>query len=119
MISKIRRGNILLASYHFPHEDRTVIRQRPVLVLQCDEDNENSYYPLVIVAPVTTQKIDRIYEQDVFLPEGEGGLDEDSKVLLGALQAVTKTSLISRIGSLSQPTMEIINLKLLRLFGFL
>jgi hypothetical protein len=28
----------------------------------------------VIVAPITTKKIERIYEQDVFLPEGEGRL---------------------------------------------
>ena len=119
MISKIKRGDIFLASYHFPHEDRVVTRQRPVLALQCDEDNENPHYPLVIVAPITTKKIERIYEQDVFLPEGEGRLDEDSKVLLGALQAVTKTSLVKKIGSISQQTVEIINLKLLRLFEFL
>ena len=52
MTSRMKRGDIYLASYHFPHENGTVVRQRPVLVLQCDEDNENSYYPLVIVAPV-------------------------------------------------------------------
>lgn len=83
---RIQRGEIFLASYHFPHEDRVVTKQRPVLVLQCDADNENPHYPLVIVAPITTRKIDRIYAQDVFLPEGEGGLDEYSKVLLGAMQ---------------------------------
>jgi len=116
---RIKRGDIYLASYHFPHEDETIIRQRPVLVLQCDDDNENPHYPLVIVAPVTTKKIERIYEQDVFLRKGEGGLDEDSKVLLGVMQAVTKTSLVNRIGSLSHRTMEVINLKLLRLLGFL
>ena len=41
----------------------------------------------MIVAPVTTQK---------------RGLDEDSKVLLGALQAVTKTALGKRSGGVNE-----------------
>ena len=115
---RIQRGEIFLASYYFPHENQVVTKHRPVLVLQSNVDNENPYYPLVIVAPITTKKIDRIYEQDVFLPEGEGCLDEDSKVLLGAMQSVTKASLERRIGRVSPQIMEIIDLKLLRLLGF-
>jgi len=86
----IRRGEIHLASFVFPHERTT--KTRPVLVLQCDEDNENPYYPFVLIAPLTTRKVETIYQQDVFLPKGEGDLKEDSKVLLGALTAMKKTS---------------------------
>ena len=115
MTYRIKRGDIYLARYHFPHEGETIIRQRPVLVLQCDEDNENPHYPLVIVAPVTTRKIERIYEQDVFLTKGVHFVHQRLRLMEGG----TKTSLLNKIGSLSQQTMESINLKLLRLFGFL
>ncbi|MGA9348080.1 MAG: type II toxin-antitoxin system PemK/MazF family toxin, partial [Anaerolineae bacterium] len=69
----------------FPHEasEPGAEKVRPVLVLQNDEDNMDERYPIVLAAPVTTQKGDRLYEQDIFLPRGEAGLDCESKVLLG------------------------------------
>ena len=60
----IRRGEIYLARlFDFPHEDdRAAEKERPVLILQNDEDNENPHYPFVIVAPLSTKKLDRVYK---------------------------------------------------------
>jgi len=116
---RILRGDICLASFRFPHEEEIQTKHRPVLIIQNDIDNESVNYPLVIIAPITTQKVERIYEQDVFIAKGEGSLEENSKVLLGAMQAVTKKALVRRLGSVYSETMERINLKLLRLLGFL
>ncbi|MFQ6073234.1 MAG: type II toxin-antitoxin system PemK/MazF family toxin [Methanosarcinales archaeon] len=67
-MSNINRGEIYLArSFDFPHQKTSEIKNRPVLILQCAEDNKNDFYPLVIVAPITTKKTDYIYQQDVFL----------------------------------------------------
>ena len=71
-------------------------KTRPVMVLQCDEDNDNPYYPFTVIAAISTRKVETIYQQDVLLSKGEGGLKEDSKVLLGALAAMKKTSLVKR-----------------------
>ena len=91
----------------------------PVLILQNDADNRNTHYPLVQAAPITTQKTDRIYQQDVLLPAGEANLEQTSKVLLGLTQPFLKTRLGQKLGQLSPERMREVDLKLLRLFGFI
>jgi len=118
-----RRGEIHLVSYVFPHEraDRTgeaiPEKERPVLILQTDDDNGNDRYPLVLGAPLTTQKTDRVYQQDVLLRAGEANLAHDSKVLLGLTQPFLKTRLGRTIGCVSARTMAQVEAKLSRLFG--
>lgn len=94
-------------------------KQRPILILQNIEDNGNLYYPLVQAAPITTQKAERVYAQDVLLPAGEANLQRTSKVLLGLTQPFLKTHLGQRLGSLSPARMREVDAKLLRLFGLL
>jgi mRNA-degrading endonuclease toxin of MazEF toxin-antitoxin module len=120
-ILRIRRGEVYIARlFEFPHEgDAATEKERPVLVLQNDEDNDNSYYPFVIVAPVSTKKLDRVYKQDVFIKAGEGGLTSDSKILLGIIRTILKTDLIRKLGKLNKQRMEEINIKVFRELGFL
>lgn len=121
---RIRRGEVYLVSYVFPHERRAATggsnteKDRPVLILQNDEDNDNERYPLVLAAPITTQKIDRIYEQDVLLPAGDAKLKQESKVLLGLTQPFVKARLGRKVGRLAPHKMTQVELKLLRLLGF-
>lgn len=112
----IRRGEVYLVAYTFPHEQTA--KERPVLILQTDLDNANDRYPLVLAAPITTQKTERIYEQDVFLPVGEANLKEDSKVMLGLTQPFAKVRLGLQMGRISNSRMRLVEIKLLRLFGF-
>ncbi|HED04605.1 MAG TPA: hypothetical protein ENI60_07575 [Candidatus Fraserbacteria bacterium] len=71
---RIQRGDVFIAAYAFPHERGAVSagsglgKERPILILQNDEDNNNQRYPLVLAVPITTQKIKRVYEQDILLP---------------------------------------------------
>lgn len=119
------RGDVYRASYTFPHERETapvagdVEKERPVLILQNDLDNDNERYPLVLAAPITTQKRDRVYEQDVLLPAGEANLTHTSKVLLGLTQPFLKSRLGQRVGHISPVKMKQMELGLLRLFGIL
>ena len=121
----IRRGDVYWITYAFPHEKAAVVgkeegveKQRPVLILQINEDNRNVHYPLVQAAPITTQKTGRVYEQDVLLPAGEANLQRTSKVLLGLTQPFLKARLGQRLGRVSPSKMREIDIKLLRLFGF-
>jgi mRNA-degrading endonuclease toxin of MazEF toxin-antitoxin module len=88
------------------------------LILQTDADNDNPRYPLVMAAPITTQKTERVYEQDVLLPAGEANLEQTSKVLLGLSQPFLRKRLGRRYGRLSSPQQREVDIKLLRLFGF-
>ena len=114
----IRRGDVFLVTYAFPHEEGGSEKHRPVLILQSDDDNRNVHYPLVQAAPITTQKTDHVYEQDVLLPVGEANLSRTSKVLLGLTQPFLRARLGQRLGRISPTKMREIDLKLLRLFGF-
>jgi len=112
----IQRGEVYLVVYTFPHEQ--MAKERPILILQTDLDNANDRYPLVLAAPITTQKTERIYEQDIFLPAGEANLKQDSKVMLGLTQPFPKAHLGKRLGRISDGRMRLVEIKLLRLFGF-
>lgn len=123
---RIQRGDVYWVAYTFPHEKTSpatgedeVEKQRPILILQNAEDNENSHYPLVQAAPITTQKTERVYAQDVLLPAGEANLPYTSKVLLGLTQPFLKVHLGQRLGSLSPARMREVDAKLLRLFGLI
>ena len=120
----IQRGDVYWVTYAFPHEkaspvggDDEIEKQRPILILQNAEENRNSYYPLVQAAPITTQKTERVYAQDVLLPAGEANLQRTSKVLLGLTQPFLKTHLGQRLGSISPARMREVDARLLRLFG--
>jgi len=121
MTKVLRRGGVYMASYMFPHEAGGLGAEkvRPVLVLQNDEDNMDERYPIVLAAPITTQKVDRLYEQDIFLPRGEAGLDRESKVLLGLLRAFLKKDLAGYVGQVSPEVMREVEIKLLRLLGLI
>jgi len=120
-VDQIQRGEVYIAKFfEFPHESKEAIeKERPVLILQDDEDNFNRHYPLVIVVPISTKKLDRIYKQDVLIHAQEAGLSEDSKILVGIIRTIQKTDIVKRIGKLSKKQMEQVNIKLFRLLGFL
>jgi len=120
MPATVRRGEVYQARFAaFPQEKGTTGKERPVVILQDDEDNVNSHYPFVIVAPISSQKVRRIYKQDVFVPQGTAGLTADSKILIGVLRTIQKTDLLYKVGTLLSAQMEEVNLKLLRQMGFL
>jgi len=119
----MQRGDVYWITYAFPHEKASsmasedeVQKQRPILILQNGEDNRSSSYPLVLAAPITTQKTERVYAQDVLLPNGEANLQRTSKVLLGLTQPFLKAHLGQRLGHLSPARMREVDAKLLRLF---
>jgi mRNA-degrading endonuclease toxin of MazEF toxin-antitoxin module len=94
-----------------------VAKARPVLILQDDAENRNPRYPFVLVAPLTSRKVDAIYPEDVLLPKGTANLPVTSKALLGLIFAVTKEELVRRIGQVDEHHMAEINTVLQRLLG--
>lgn len=117
---RIRRGDVYVAQFGvFPHEREAEGKERPVVIVQNDEDNENPAYPVVVVVPVSTQKVNRVYKQDVVLPRGMSGLSEDSKALVGIVRTIEKADVVKKLGHLPKGKMEEVNLKLLRQMGFL
>ncbi len=116
----LRRGAVyLIGSYTFPHEIATggSAKARPVIILQDALENRNPHYPFVIVAPLTSRKVDAIYPEDVLLPAGVANLPVPSKVLLGLICAVEKTALTRWLGQVDDVRMAQIAAVLPRLLG--
>jgi mRNA-degrading endonuclease toxin of MazEF toxin-antitoxin module len=67
-------------------------QQRPVVVLQCDEDNHDPTYPIVLIAPISS-RADLKKQQDFLVHAGEAGLRTDSIIMLGLIQPVLRQDL--------------------------
>lgn len=115
----LHRGAVyLIGSYTFPHEiGGSSAKSRPVIVLQDELENQNPHYPFVIVAPLTSRKVDATYPEDVLLPAGVANLPVPSKVLLGLIYSVEKAALTRWLGQVDNIRMAQIDAVLRRLIG--
>ena len=98
----IKRGEIYLAVLD-PVVGSEIAKTRPVLVVS--NDINNTHAGTVSVLPITSQRMDKIYPFEIFLPQGAGNLPKESKAKADQIRTLDKTRLVSRIGSLSEPEM--------------
>lgn len=101
-----RRGEIYWVNLD-PTIGTEIAKTRPALIISNDIGNQ--YADRVIVAPITTRNMDRVYPFEVFVPRGEGGLAQNSKVLLDQIRAIDKRRLGNLIGGLSVERMAQVN----------
>ena len=113
-----KRGEIWLAKeFLFPYEEYG--KERPVLILQNDEDNANPTYPTIYVAPITTKLPSKRYPTDFLIQAGEGDFDHDSRILLGQVQPFLKINLTRKLGQIKEQTLKTIGAILLMNLGFM
>lgn len=98
----IKRGEIYLAVLD-PVVGNEISKTRPVLVVS--NDLNNTHAGTVSVLPITSQRLDKIYPFEIFLPQGTGNLPKDSKAKSDQIRTLDKTRLVSRIGSLPEQEM--------------
>jgi mRNA interferase MazF len=101
-----RRGELFWVSLD-PTIGSEIAKTRPCLVIS--NDLGNRYSDRVIVAPITASGLSRIYPYEVLVKAGEGGLAEDSKVMLDQIRSVDKRRLGRRIGALRHELMRDVN----------
>jgi mRNA interferase MazF len=73
--------------------------RRPVLIIQNDANNQ--YSPVIIVASITSTPARTARPTDVLIPAGEAGLAKPSRVLLNQLRTLDKRRLERYVGRLS------------------
>jgi len=71
-------------------------KTRPGMILSVNAMNHHS--PRLIIAPITS-KTGKIYPFEVFIPQGTGGLDKDSKIMLDQIRSLNKRRLRNKIGA--------------------
>jgi mRNA interferase MazF len=84
-----------------------IAKTRPVLIIS--NDTGNQYADRVIVAPISSGGIAKIYPFEVRLNAGEAGLSKDSKILLDQIRTLDKSRLGNQIGTLTVERLEEVN----------
>ena len=100
-MADVKRGDIWLVNLD-PTIGHEIKKSRPAIIIQ--NDLGNKYSPITIVAPITSQNVEKVYPIDVLLRRILG-LEKDSKVLLNQIRAIDKKRLIKKLGRVDSETM--------------
>jgi len=105
-VAIVRRGEVYVVEFD-PTRGSEIKKPRPAVVVQNDVDNR--YSPITIVAPISSKFDVELYPTEVLVKPSEGGLRTESVVLLNQLRAVDKARLGRRLGTLKPATMTLVN----------
>ena len=101
-----QRGELYWANLD-PVIGSEIAKTRPALIISNDVGNQ--YADRVIVAPISSSGLGKIYPFEVQLNPGEGSLSKESKILLDQICTLDKLRLGQQIGVLSAERMEEVN----------
>jgi mRNA interferase MazF len=110
-----KRGDVYLVSFD-PTLGAEIQKTRPALILQNDIGNEHS--PITIVAAVTSN-VARRGPTSVIVSAPDGGLADDSVILLNQIRSIDKQRLIRRLGAVHADTMVRVDQALMLSLGLL
>jgi mRNA interferase MazF len=102
MTRQVRRGDIFTTDFE-PARGSEQGKRRPAIVIQNDIGNQ--YSPTTIVAAITTGNTAR-YPTNVAIKTPEGGLKNNSVVLLNQILTVDKSRLGQYWGRVTAETMQ-------------
>ena len=97
---EVKRGDIWLVNLD-PTIGHEIKKSRPAVIIQ--NDLGNKYSPITIIAPITSQCIEKIYPVEVIVEEN-AGLDKTSKILMNQIRAIDKRRLIKKLGKVDKET---------------
>jgi mRNA interferase MazF len=101
-----QRGEVYWANLD-PAIGSEIAKTRPALIISNDVGNQ--YAARVIVAPISSGGLGKVYPFEVHLNPGEGGLSKESKILLDQIRTLDKSRLGEQIGALGAERMEEVN----------
>ena len=108
-ITSLLRGEVYLVNFD-PTIGSEIRKTRPALIIQNDIDNEHS--PVTIVAAITSKFDDNLYPTEVEISAGEGGLKQDSVVLLNQIRSIDGQRLIKKLGKVNDLTLRKVDLSI-------
>ena len=99
MKSEVKRGDVWLVNLD-PTVGHEIKKSRPGIIIQNNVGNK--YSSVTIIAPITSQDVDRVYPVEVLLKKGMASLKKDSKVLLNQIRAIDKQRLVKKLGRVNE-----------------
>ena len=109
----IKRGDVFLVNFD-PTIGSETKKTRPAVVVSNDINNRHS--PIISISPITSN-VRRIYSFEVEVPEGDGGLSLQSKIMVNQTRAVDKARLVKKLGSLPPAVMQAVEDALIIHYG--
>ncbi len=101
-MAEVKRGDIWLVNLD-PTIGHEIRKSRPAVIIQ--NDLGNKYSPITIIAPITSQNIEKTYPIEVVLDKKNYGLEKVSKALLNQIRAIDKRRLIKKLGKVDYEAM--------------
>ena len=101
--AELKRGDVVRGRLD-PTEGSAQAGERPALVLSPEMINRHSL--ILLIAPITSTKTERVYPFKALVEPGEGGLPMRSKVLMMQTRSLYKSRLLGYYGHLSDETMH-------------
>jgi mRNA interferase MazF len=98
-----RRGELYWVNLD-PAIGSEIAKTRPALIISNDIGNQ--YAGCVIVVPISSGNVGKVYPFEMHLSSGASGLTKESKVLLDQIRTIDKSRLGNHIGTLSAERME-------------
>ncbi len=100
--AELRRGDVVRVRLD-PTEGSEQAGERSALVLSPNVINRHS--PIILIAPITSKKTERVYPFEALIELNESGLPMRSKALLMQTRSLNKSCLTGYYGHLSEETM--------------
>ena len=97
-----KRGSVYLVNLD-PTIGSEIKKTRPAVIIQNDVGNQ--YSPTTIIAPITSGE-EAMYPIEVEVKKPEGGLKNNSIILLNQVRTVDKQRLVKRLGVLRPETLQ-------------
>jgi mRNA interferase MazF len=97
-MSQILKGEIYWANLS-PTIGSEISKTRPVLIVSNDINNQ--FAATVSILPITSTTA-KVYPFEVFLPQGEGHLANDSKAKANQIRTIDKQRIGNKIGKISK-----------------
>jgi mRNA interferase MazF len=111
----IRRGEIWLANLN-PTQGSEQAGIRPVIIFQ--NDLVSRYSSTTLTIPLTTNQRRASIPICLAIPQGEGGLTQDSVALCFQMRVLDKTRLIKKLGQLTFSTIAQLEATVLITLGY-
>lgn len=108
-ITPPKRGEVYLVNFD-PTIGSEIRKTRPALILQ--NDVANKYSSITIVAAVTSKFDETFYPTEVLISSGEGGLKQDSVVLLNQILSINRRRLSKKLGKVKDATLKKVDLSI-------
>ncbi len=96
------RGDIYLVDFE-PSIGAEIKKERPALIVSCNEANK--HLRTVMVIPFSS-KTEKVYPFEVFVSKEDSGLEVDSKLKIPQMKAVDKARLKKYVGTVNDDILK-------------